>query len=86
MIIFDDPISSFDYNRKRRTIEFIKDLSQKAKQTIILTHINTFAFELYDSLRDIGINPKCLQVVNGNMKEWDINEDKNIHFSKIFQN
>ena len=82
MIIFDDPISSFDYNRKRRTIEFIKDLSQKAKQTIILTHINTFAFELYDSLRDIGINPKCLQVVNGNMKEWDINEDKKHPFFK----
>lgn len=82
IIIFDDPISSFDYNRKRRTIEFIKSLSQKAKQTIILTHINTFAFELYDSLRDMGINPKCLQVINGKIKEWDINEDKKHPFFK----
>jgi len=82
IIIFDDPISSFDYNRKRRTIEFIKFLSQKAKQIIILTHINTFAFELYDSLKNIGINPKCLQVINGEIKEWDINEDKKHPFFK----
>jgi len=82
IIIFDDPISSFDYNRKRRTIEFIKLLSQRAKQTIILTHINTFAFELYDSLKEVGINPKCLRVINGKIKEWDINEDKKHPFFK----
>lgn len=76
IIIFDDPISSFDYNRKRRTIEFIKDLSRKAKQTIILTHIDTFAFELYDSLQDIDIKPKCLQIMNGQISKWNINEDK----------
>jgi len=82
IIIFDDPISSFDYNRKRRTIEFIKFLSQRGKQIIILTHINTFAFELYDSLKEVGISPKCLRVINGKIKEWDINEDKKHPFFK----
>jgi len=84
IIIFDDPISSFDINRKRRTIEFIRDLSKNAKQTIVLTHLNTFAFELYDSLKDIGVSPKCLQIINRNLKEWNINEDKKPPFFKNF--
>jgi|GEM_PF-1013061 len=82
IIILDDPISSFDINRKRRTIEFIRDLSNKAKQTILFTHLNTFAFELYDYVKDIGIKPKCLQIKNGEIKEWDINEDKKHPFFK----
>jgi len=83
IIIFDDPITSFDFNRKRRTIEFIRNLSQNTKnQTIILTHLNTFAFELYDSLKDIHIKPKCLQIINGNIKKWDINEEKKHPFFK----
>jgi len=82
IVIFDDPMSSFDYNRKRRTIEFIKEVSKSSKQTIILTHINTFAFQLYDSLRDRKIKPKCLQVINGAVKEWNINEEKKHPFFK----
>jgi len=82
IIIFDDPISSFDTNRERRTIEFIRDLSQKVRQTIVLTHLNTFAFELYDSIRDIGISPKCLQIINRDIKEWDIEEEKKHPFFK----
>jgi len=83
IIIFDDPITSFDFNRKRRTIEFIINLSQNAKkQTIILTHLNTFAFELHDSLKDIHIKPKCLQIINGDIKKWDINEEKKHPFFK----
>jgi wobble nucleotide-excising tRNase len=76
IIIFDDPMSSFDINRKRRTIEFIRDLSKDANQVIVLTHINTFAFELDDALKDIGIKPKCLEIKNGQICEWNINEDK----------
>lgn len=82
IVIFDDPISSFDINRKRRTIEFMRELSQKTKQTIILTHLNTFAFELYDSMRDVGTRPKCLQIINGDIKEWDIIEEKKHPFFK----
>ena len=84
IIIFDDPVSSLDTNRKRRTIEFIRDLSQKARQVIVLTHLNTFAFELYDSIREIGISPKCLQIINGDIKEWDIEEEKKHPFFKNF--
>jgi wobble nucleotide-excising tRNase len=82
IIIFDDPISSFDINRKGRTIEFIRDLSQKSKQTIVLTHVDTFAFKLHEALKDLGINPKCLQVINGNIKKWNINEAKKPSFIK----
>ncbi len=82
IIIFDDPISSFDINRKRRTIEIIRDLAKKAKQVIIFTHFNTFAFELYDTLRDIGIAPQCLQIKNGKIIKWNIEEDKKLPYFK----
>lgn len=82
IVIFDDPISSFDMNRKRRTIEFIKEISQRAKQLIILTHINTFAFELWDALREVGIKPKSFQIIDGNIKEWNVNEEKKPPFFK----
>jgi len=76
IFIFDDPITSLDINRKRRTIESIKNLANKAKQVLIFTHYNNFAFELYDSFRDSGIKPKCLQICNGAIREWDLCEDK----------
>ncbi len=82
IIIFDDPISSFDINRKRRTIEIIRDLARKAKQVIVFTHFNTFAFELYDTLRDIGIAPQCLQIKNGKIIKWNIEEDKKLSYFK----
>jgi wobble nucleotide-excising tRNase len=76
IVIFDDPITSLDINRKRRTIEAIKGLANKAKQVLIFTHYNNFAFELYDSFHDLGIKPKCLQICNGAIREWDLCEDK----------
>ncbi|MCB0514399.1 MAG: AAA family ATPase, partial [Bacteroidetes bacterium] len=38
IIIFDDPVSSFDLNRKNATIFQLARLSGKAKQLIIMTH------------------------------------------------
>jgi len=46
ILVFDDPLSSFDSNRRFYTIQLIKDLFPKIKQAIILSHNEYFLYEL----------------------------------------
>lgn len=46
ILIFDDPLSSFDSNRRMYTIQLIKDLFPNIKQAIILSHNEYFLYEL----------------------------------------
>ena len=84
IVVFDDPVSSLDRNRRTRTVEYIRDLANKAKQIIVLTHNDSFAFELYNDLKKIGVKPKTLQIYNGIIKEWNIEEQmKHPYFTRI---
>ena len=65
IVIFDDPVSSLDRNRRRRTVEYIRELASKAKQIIVLTHNDSFTFELYKNIKKIEIKSKTLQIYNG---------------------
>jgi len=51
IIIFDDPISSFDIHRKRATITQLLNLGQKANQLIILTHNLLFAKDFWEKVK-----------------------------------
>lgn len=46
IIVFDDPLSSFDSNRRMYTVQLIRDLFPRIKQLIILSHNEFFLFEL----------------------------------------
>lgn len=46
ILIFDDPLSSFDSNRRMYTIQLIKDLFPRIKQAIVLSHNELFLYEL----------------------------------------
>lgn len=84
IIIFDDPVSSLDRNRRRRTVEYIRDLSNKTRQVILLTHNDGFAFELYNTLKDIGMKPATREICNGKIDEWNIEEAmKHPYFIRI---
>lgn len=47
IIIFDDPISSFDYGRRNTTITLLKSIRNRCKQIIILTHDINFAKDIW---------------------------------------
>ena len=67
IIIFDDPISSFDKNRREKTIKKIIEKNSIAKQIIVLSHNENFIFDLYDKVS----NTKALKIDNcGNIKEY----------------
>jgi wobble nucleotide-excising tRNase len=46
VVVFDDPLSSFDRNRRMYTVQLLNDLSQQVKQVVILSHNEHFLYEL----------------------------------------
>jgi wobble nucleotide-excising tRNase len=56
ILIFDDPLSSLDTNRRTYTIGIIKSLFQQLKQVVVLSHNEYF---LYEVGKDIFASDKC---------------------------
>jgi len=51
IIVFDDPISSFDIHRKGTTINQLLNIEQKTNQLIVLTHNLLFAKEFWEKVK-----------------------------------
>ena len=67
IIVFDDPLSSLDSNRRNKTVNLLLEKSQKAKQTFILSHNDSFVFKLYEKAA-----PKMLTVTyDGKLNDLD---------------
>ncbi|MBI9055956.1 MAG: AAA family ATPase [Bacteroidales bacterium] len=62
IIVFDDPISSFDHSRRSSTINQLIKLSEKAKQLIVLTHDIYFARDIKNRLKQA--ETKSLKIIN----------------------
>jgi wobble nucleotide-excising tRNase len=56
VLIFDDPLSSLDTNRRTYTIGIIKSLFQQLKQVVVLSHNEYF---LHEVSKDIAVSDKC---------------------------
>ena len=55
IIVFDDPISSFDSNRKTETLQRLSELSKKCKQLFLLTHNINFAHQFYEKMKNVCV-------------------------------
>ena len=62
IIVFDDPISSFDLNRKSTTISKLLDFGLHAKQLFVLTHNIIFAGEFWKSTNQISLTSQCSKI------------------------
>ena len=77
IIIFDDPLSSLDSNRRTATTQELQRLSSSAKQIIILTHNTIFARKFWNEID----RSKCknLQIVRSaetyKISEWDLEKE-----------
>lgn len=60
IVVFDDPISSFDYSRKSLTINHLNRLSRRVDQMFILTHDLVFA---RDCLKKIDKKTLQLKII-----------------------
>jgi len=79
IIVFDDPVSSFDLNRKTSTIDNLLAFARKAKQIFVLTHNIVFAGEFWKSAGEISIPRQCSKVAylldTSNIVEYDIESE-----------
>ncbi len=74
IILFDDPFSSFDTNRRKKTVELLSNpflitpegekVEKKFKQLIILTHEKEFFKWIFQTLN----NPKALKIVDDGLQ------------------
>jgi wobble nucleotide-excising tRNase len=62
IIVFDDPVSSFDLNRKSTTISKLLHFGQQAKQLFVLTHNIIFAGEFWKSANQICLTSQCSKI------------------------
>lgn len=62
IIVFDDPVSSFDLNRKSTTISKLLHFAQQAKQLFVLTHNIVFAGEFWKSTNQISLTNQCSKI------------------------
>lgn len=62
IIVFDDPVSSFDLNRKSTTISKLLHFGQQAKQLFVLTHNIIFAGEFWKSANQTSLTKQCSKI------------------------
>jgi wobble nucleotide-excising tRNase len=71
ILVFDDPLSSLDTNRRAYTTRLIRELIPVMKQVIVLSHSEVFLHDIYD------------KVANSDKKALRITEDFVAKASKI---
>ena len=62
IVVFDDPVSSFDLNRKSTTISKLIGFGQQAKQLFVFTHNIIFACEFWKSANQTPLNCQCSKI------------------------
>ena len=65
IVVFDDPLSSLDDNRRLNTTDKLVEISKKIQQTIILTHKKDFLFLLADRF---NIKDRKILTIKSNKK------------------
>lgn len=64
IVVFDDPLTSLDLNRRNATIEQLVKLYRECKQVIVLSHNIHFLIDLNGRKQILGADKQCLQIVN----------------------
>jgi len=85
IVVLDDPMSSLDKHRRLQTIFEIRQLLPTVAQVIVMSHDETFLFEVYDRAAPrnaqravVDTSALCLaRATNGsNIQQWDIESEK----------
>ncbi|HKJ81870.1 MAG TPA: AAA family ATPase, partial [Ignavibacteriaceae bacterium] len=79
IIVFDDPVSSFDLNRKSATINKLVEFGQQANQLFVFTHNLIFASEFWKNANQVACTTQCSSIAYiGNTScivEYDIDTE-----------
>ena len=77
VIVFDDPISSLDANRRQCTQQRICQLARKAQQVVVLSHDPQFLLSIWSDEKQSCV--KTLQIARkgqeSSLEQWDIEKE-----------
>jgi wobble nucleotide-excising tRNase len=83
IVIFDDPLSSMDDNRRIITSKILQEISEKVKQIIILTHKKDFLHLLCDKLSAPRVLTIRKDKMNGSVLiDFDIEHERKPDYQK----
>lgn len=84
IVIFDDPLSSLDENRRLGTITLLADLSPRLNQLCVFTHKKDFLRMLFDGIRDKGVLQLKSDRKNGSRIEpFDVEDDRKAEIARL---
>lgn len=87
IVVFDDPLSSMDDNRRSITADIINDLAQQTKQMIVLTHKRDFLQLLYKKMNDCQVLSIKKDKANGSqIIQLDIEKEFKTEQQSIIEN
>ena len=66
LVVFDDPISSLDYNRRNTTLNKLRDISNRSNQFILLSHDLRFVKDFCDKVDNV----LTLRISNDNITSY----------------
>lgn len=83
IVVFDDPLSSLDENRREATARILMELAPKVKQLCVFTHKKDFLWMLFDKMSD----NKVLQIRSDKKKGsrlevFDVEEDRKSDYAR----
>lgn len=89
IIVFDDPLTSLDLNRRNATINELVKMYQKTKQTLVLSHNLAFLLELNNRRKIKGKDKKVLliekQIDKSIIREYKLRDELSAEFASCIE-
>lgn len=89
IIVFDDPLTSLDLNRRNATINELVKMYQKTKQTLVLSHNLAFLLELNNRRKIKGKDKKVLliekQIDKSIIREFKLRDELSAEFASCIE-
>jgi len=84
IVIFDDPLSSLDENRRLGTVTLLAGLSPRLNQLCVFTHKKDFLRMLFDGIHDKGVLQLKSDKKNGSRIEpFDVENDRKAEIARL---
>ncbi|MBU4247957.1 MAG: AAA family ATPase [Verrucomicrobia bacterium] len=85
IVIFDDPLSSLDENRRLGTVGWLADLSPRLNQFCVFTHKKDFLRMLFDHIREkVVLQIKSDKTNGSRIEPFDVEEDRKAEIARLF--
>ena len=84
IVIFDDPLSSLDENRRLGTVTLLAGLSLRLNQLCVFTHKKDFLRMLFDGIPDKGVFQLKSDKKNGSrIESFDVEDDRKAEIARL---